>query len=792
MDLVQNKLSKSEWQSIEVQINRDELNIVKMICESFHNINHSYNMASSLLSHVKITPSKEIHQQLYIIYFDEYVRKLIKKYMLDITPISIKGCKIKSADKIRIKHTGDSLMQQKNNIFEFNILDKVTFMLKEYKKKQSSWISHYYTINRLLKYNIREQNVHVVEFIKAVLKLYDTHVNLYNILCDATHIIEENKCLLKYADVALYNHQKELFSVCKHEGPKLVLYIAPTGTGKTLSPLGLSEKSRIIFMCAARHVGLALAKNAISCNKKVAFAFGCNDTSDIRLHYFSAKEYTRNRRSGSIQKVDNSIGDKVEIMICDIKSYKYAMNYMHAFNELKDIILYWDEPTITLDYEQHDLHEMISRNWHDNIIPNIVLSSATLPKQDEIMPTIMNFKRKFACAEISNIISHDCKKTISILDKENKVALPHLQYADYTTVQTSIKYCKNCKTLLRYLDLGEIVKFIDFVNQNEFYSNKRYDWSFTFASIDDITMDNIKLYYLDLLEHIQPSKWEEIYKHCISSLKPRYESSIHITASDAHTLTDGPTIFLSDNVDKIAKFYLKDSNIPMEVVHESYNAIKFNNILNKKLNKLEHDIEDTRAKDEEKDKKKAESRVSPEVLNMMQQADELRRCVKPSSFHDIFIPNKKSHVQKWAPLQIYGNQYSSDISESIVEKIMMLHDVDDSWKILLLMGIGVLMQHKSIAYMEIMKQLANDQKLYLIIASSDFIYGTNYQFCHGYISQDLKNMTQEKTIQALGRIGRKNIQQTYSIRLRSNDIIDTLFLPQSNKPEVINMNKLFG
>ena len=137
------------------------------------------------------------------------------------------------------------------------------------------------------------------------------------------------------------------------------------------------------------------------------------------------------------------------------------------------------------------------------------------------------------------------------------------------------------------------------------------------------------------------------------------------------------------------------------------------------------------------------------------------------------------------------NAYTSEISEVIVEKIMLLHDVDDSLKILLLMGIGVLVQHKSISYMEIMKSLINQQKLYLIIASTDFIYGTNYQFCHGYISQDLKSMTQEKAIQALGRIGRKNIQKQYTIRLRSNEMLDTLFLPQNNKPEITNMNRLF-
>ena len=42
-----------------------------------------------------------------------------------------------------------------------------------------------------------------------------------------------------------------------------------------------------------------------------------------------------------------------------------------------------------------------------------------------------------------------------------------------------------------------------------------------------------------------------------------------------------------------------------------------------------------------------------------------------------------------------------------------------------MMGIGVFKQHSCIEYMEIMKQLADDQRLYLIIASSDYIYGVN-------------------------------------------------------------------
>jgi hypothetical protein len=79
------------------------------------------------------------------------------------------------------------------------------------------------------------------------------------------------------------------------------------------------------------------------------------------------------------------------------------------------------------------------------------------------------------------------------------------------------------------------------------------------------------------------------------------------------------------------------------------------------------------------------------------------------------------------------------------------------------------------------------------IADSDYIYGTNYQFCHGYLSKDL-GLTQEKIIQALGRIGRNNIQQEYSARFRDDDQITTLFtrFESTAKPEVLNMNMLFN
>jgi hypothetical protein len=158
---------------------------------------------------------------------------------------------------------------------------------------------------------------------------------------------------------------------------------------------------------------------------------------------------------------------------------------------------------------------------------------------------------------------------------------------------------------------------------------------------------------------------------------------------------------------------------------------------------------------------------------------------------DKYIPNMKQHQKLWIPNgHIVDNAFVPKISDEVVKEIMAT-DVSNQMKLLLLLGIGVFVNKPNIQYMEIMKRLATEQKLYIIIAQSDYIYGTNYQLCHGFIGKDLTNMTQQKTIQALGRIGRGNIQQEYTVRFRDDSIIKNLFHPTRENLEATNMNKLF-
>jgi len=478
-------------------------------------------------------------------------------------------------------------------------------------------------------------------------------------------------------------------------------------------------------------------------------------------------------------------------MICDIKSYLSAMYYMAAFHEKDKMIMYWDEPTITMDYEEHEFHSYISEIWQKNVIPNIIMSSATLPHEEDLQETISDYKSRFENSKVYNIVSHDCNKSIPIINSANQVEMPHLKYGNYDDLQKCAAHCQQHKTLLRYFDLGEIVQFIHYLDKNELIPVERYKIREQYDELINMTMNNIKIHYLEILQRLSSDKWESIYQHFQSNREEKYKSNIYIATQDAHTLTDGPTIFLADDVEKISKFILQTAKIPAKILSDMTEAIEYNDKLLLLITEKEHKLEDSLGDEVEKEHKMAKNIMKPEERALKKELDELSKMIKTISLHDLFVPNKLAHLRKWVQKDIVEREFACDIQQSDVEKIMLLR-VSSTWKLLLLMGIGVFTNNHDPDYTEVMKQLAVNQKLYLIIASSDYIYGTNYQFCHGYISKDLNYMTQEKTIQALGRIGRNQLSKEYSIRFRDDVLIEKIFTHCEHRPEVENMNKLFN
>jgi len=271
-----------------------------------------------------------------------------------------------------------------------------------------------------------------------------------------------------------------------------------------------------------------------------------------------------------------------------------------------------------------------------------------------------------------------------------------------------------------------------------------------------------------------------------------------ITTEDAHTLTDGPTIYLAENVENVGKFLIKNANIPPKVLESVMRKIEYNNAIQRKMEKIMVEIEAKEKKTtdkNDKDKKDSQEKASSsrEIAEMTETVNSLREQIVLTNVDSVYIPNTRDHQKTW----IKGdkkvpNAFVSSIDDASIREIMGL-SVSSQFKLLLLLGIGMFIKDDNkeyTEYMEVMKRLATGEKLFLIIASSDYIYGTNYQFSHGFIGKDLVNMTQQKAIQGMGRVGRGNVQNTYTIRFRDNDVIRRLFLPAERNLEAEKMSTL--
>lgn len=846
MDLQQNKLTRAEWNSIEEPVSPSELEILKLLIAGFKTPDICTNKTQSLFNYVKIENTPENEYYLYTKYFAPIVDKCMKKYGNELgikinpsNPSIIQTNqlkKIKSIDQARLQNLDTHVPQ---TLYEFVLLELATELLKQMYHKKAKYSRCLYTLIHIRTAKITHVNRYVEDFIEQIKKTALETVKLVEVVEYAVDFIEQNKFLSMYQDRALYDHQQNIYrlfgdktDLMRRLTPKLVLYSAPTGTGKTLTPIGLAEDYRVIFVCVARHIGLALAKSAISVERKIAFAFGSDTAADVRLHYFAASDYQKDKRSGGIRKVNNESGEKVEIMICDVKSYEVAMLYMLAFNPAERIITYWDEPTITLDYEHHSLHDIIHRNWSINRIPNMVLSCATLPKESELVPVLSDFRNKFEGAEIHTITSYDYKKSIPILNKDGYTMVPHRMYSDWLDLQRCIRYCEENLTLLRYFDLGLIVDFLFKIHSNlmkkpvidEMLNMETY---FAEGGIASITMMSLKIYYLRVLRSISEENWSFVLETCVDNKKREtkffrktqqdttktssmkrtvsldsarnaFEPSngLLITTSDAFTLTDGPTIYLCEDVSKIGNFYLQQSAIPQELMQNVIRIISNNNTLSNSISKLEQILEDM---DKDKDKNKSDGssdifKKPPEMQKLFKEIEELRKQVKYVSLDPAYIPNTQQHMARWAPKAPVDllSSFVPTIDEESVREIMSLTMPNDNYlKVLLLLGIGLFMEGVHPMYLEVMKRLATRQQLFMIIASTDYTYGTNYSFCHGFIGKDLSRMTKQKTLQCMGRIGRSSLQQTYTIRFRDDDMLYGLFKEQERNLEAENMCALF-
>ena len=127
MDLKQNKLSKTEWESIEKSVGDDEKKILKMIVDGYTDVNIRFNETQSLNNYTRFDQTTEMDYFLYKKYFETLMVSKLKQYT-DGTRLGEYNCRLNTGKLKKLK-SGETV---RLNILEKNI--QLNMVKKIFKK----------------------------------------------------------------------------------------------------------------------------------------------------------------------------------------------------------------------------------------------------------------------------------------------------------------------------------------------------------------------------------------------------------------------------------------------------------------------------------------------------------------------------------------------------------------------------------------------------------------------------------------------------------------------------------
>ena len=202
MDLTQQKLTKSEWNFLEVPVNSQEGKILKLIYNGYDNTSYTNNESNSLLGWMKIgTDEDQFHLYIYRENFEKIIKKIVKKYDISFVMQKDKSSKkqLKKQDLIRISNSSKKMEEIKDTIYEFILLDNAKMF---FKKKLCP--KRYYTLTQLVRNNVRYINHYVLQFVDWIIEEYKDKIDKTALIANAYEYIEKNTEVFKYTDMKLY------------------------------------------------------------------------------------------------------------------------------------------------------------------------------------------------------------------------------------------------------------------------------------------------------------------------------------------------------------------------------------------------------------------------------------------------------------------------------------------------------------------------------------------------------------------------------------------------------------
>ena len=441
----------------------------------------------------------------------------------------------------------------------------------------------------------------------------------------------------------------------------------------------------------------------------------CHDKSKLKKE---GGAYKSENNEVCIVNNFNCSNNNERIVIIGDPDVIYRMFSENSDNYNENYILFLDEPTVGLDYNNINTNTLLNNNV--NLLLNLpkrsLLTSATMPhiNTDSIQYIIQLIKNKYKDLYVKTIYGTNIFIGCNVTTFDNRIVIPHNECYNKKEIIDTIKKIKETPFLGRMYTYDIFNYLVEETNQTQFLD--------VFLDVNYINSNTIKNQTLELLSNINDD--DLIKKYCkIRKSNCNIELDINLigtTESYKFPMMTLLAIGGSDLIEESLNIFndlIKDfpDNYFNLLINDYNNAvnkyeIKKNELLKSKLNKGN--------KDKDKDKDKL-SKIDLE----REIEDELGPVVK-ININPYLRINSEQHIKK------YNNK--SNIQPKVLfslENIDYDFNISDKIKLLLMCGVGIyspnILDKK---YTNQIIRLASNGLLAFVVSNYDISYGTNYPF----------------------------------------------------------------
>ena len=339
------------------------------------------------------------------------------------------------------------------------------------------------------------------------------------------------------------------------------------------------------------------------------------------------------------------------------------------------------------------------------------------------------------------------------------------------------------KSYYKYFPTNECASFI-------FNYCKSFNFNLNEIFEKDI-IDNkiIKSTYLKIILNSDEEQFK-LYRNWKSH--GEYEVGTNFVSDHAHGLKYGPSIYLTQDYMNVIKFSIHKSNIPKNSLTDIQKNIESNDRIQTRINELENTLTSL-LNDKFGDKEDVKNN-SREIQKIQDDINRLHKKILPITLPYEYIPNTKSHFERFHSTDFHNsNAFSSSLDDDSNRLIMNLDiDPNSSWHFYWVLGYfwtrKIFDEQDYTIYQTQLKSWQNLDDFSLSL-QTPITYSESIINSHCYLGKDIKNITHEKIIQSIGRVGRKSQNSVFTFRFRNKEHINKFF-DLSSGIETTNMNRL--